>query len=483
MNNRMSLIKYAILAAGAVAVSVSTVVNAATVNNPSTAVPQVYGKNIANESVRSVVSPVATAVTLGAGEALNVDDSITFTLSGGATFAAIAAGDLTVAPNVAGATFALVAGGVGENFATYRVTTANTDAAAVLTLAATATHNDASVAANGSVTTTVTMKGFVGGSAIDLFGSPLVSLSEKLVPSFTAGLAPSPVTGTFDVATNFTQLTAATSSDGAAPFNSSNATVLTVTPNAATAVGNNTAGVPAAVPAVGKLLVKISGSMAGVQSITTTVNAVTTVTGATSATAVGGVPTGGTVANSFFIDAVNNEAYAILTGAFTAGTGEALNVFLNFDGTTVQQAKDYTAEVKYLGDANFSAHSIANNIAAASFGRNGSSFTSNSIGPLNKVTVTDRSGSIGTGGGDGAISVSGYAEDGTAVACSLTIPNLTANGSVAVQGQDIVNSCPGIKRIEGVVNSTSILVTNVKKSADGISTVPAVVTSGGTGAQ
>lgn len=463
----MKLIKKTLMAA-AVSASIASGAFAATVNNPSTAAVPTYGKTITNESVRTVITPVATAVTLGAAESLNVEDSVTFTLSSGATFAAIVAGDLTAAPNVAVATFALVAGGPGQNFVTYRVTANPTDVAAVLTLAATATHTDTLVPDNGNVQTTVNMSGLVGGVATSLFGSPLTSLSETLAPMQTAALT-ALIPGTFDVAAGFLQLTGGTSSSGAAPFLASNAATVTVTTNAAAAANNNAAGVPAAVPTLANTILTVSGSMAGVASIGVT-------GGVTSATATGGVPSAGTVVNVLDIDTVNNAAYGIATGA-----GPYVITF-NFDGTSVQEIKSYTADVTRTADAaGYAATTVSSSTTAFNFGRNGSSFASNSIGALNKLTVTDRSGAIGAGGADGAIDLSAFDASGAAVTCTgLSIANLPSNGTTTIPGSDITSACPGAKRVEGIVNSAAIIVTNVKKTADGATATPGLSASGST---
>lgn len=463
----MKLMKKTLLASAIATSMLSSGAFAATVNNPSTAATPTYGKAIVNETVRTTITPVATVVTLGAGESLSVDDSITFTLSGGATFAAVAAGDLTVAPNVGGAAFALVSGGVGENTVTFRVTNSATDVAAALTLAATATHNGSAVADNGNVQTTVDMKGFVGGSAISLFGSPLISLTENLVPMQTATIAA--VTGVFDVAAGFQQLTSATSSDGAAPFNSSNTATVTVTTNAAAVANQTTTGVPTAGPTPANTILTIKGPMTGVTSIGVT-------GGVTSSTATGGTPTAGTVANVLDIDLANNAAYGIATGA-----GPYVVTF-NFDETVVHEASAYTADVTRTADAaGYTATSVSTGTTAATFTRNGSSFTSNSVGPLNKLTVTDRSGAIGAGGADGAITISAFDAAGAAVTCTgLSIANLANNGTVTIEGSDLTSACSGAKRVEGIVNSTSIIVTNVKKTADGATATPALSASGGT---
>ncbi|MCF7980426.1 MAG: hypothetical protein K9K86_00470 [Pseudomonadales bacterium] len=464
----MNMIKKNLIAVSVAASIFAAGAEAATVNNPSTAVPAVYGKNIVNETVRTVITPVATTVVLGAGEALSVDDSVTFTLTGGATFAAIASGDLSVAPNVGGATFALVSGGAGQNFATYRVTNSATDTASTLTLAATATLNGATVANGGAIDVSVQMSGFVGGVATSLFGSPLVSLNTNLVPMMTANTNTLPtdqIAGVFDVAFGFTQLLAST---GGSFLNSTIGTINTAD-NAAATANQTTAGVPTAVPTPGNTLLTIHGPMTGVVSILAG-----TANGA-NADGTAAVPA---IAGGFKIDVANNVAYATTTAA-----GNHTVQFV-FDGTVAHEVSTYTADVTRTADAaGYSATTIATGLPMAAFTRNGSSFTSNSVGPLNRLSITDRSGGLGVNGADGAIAISAFDSAGNSVSCAgLSVPNLPNNGTVVVQGSDITNACTGVKRVEGVVNSTSILVTNVKTTADGATATPALSVSGGTAA-
>lgn len=444
----MKILHKSLVAAGiATAVFATGAAQAATVSTPSTAAVPAYGKTIVNESVRTVISPVATVVTLGAGEALSVDDSITFTLNNG-TFAAIASGDLTAAPNAGPAGFALVSGGAGSNFATYRVTTNPTNAAAVLTLAATATITGTAVADSGAINTTVQMSGFVGGASTSLFGSPLVSLTVQLAPTYTVAFTTG--AGIFDVATGFVTLT----TSAAAPSVSAAGTI-TPTVNAAAVANSTTAGIPAGVPTPANLLIALSGPMTGVSAITAA--------NANGSTALGGASTPA-VAGGFSIDTANNAAYG--TTIATAATP----ITITFDGTTTYDVSSYSAVVSMTADAGggYTANPSVATGTTHTFTRNGSAFATNSFGSLNKITITDRSGALGTGGADGAVGISAFAVDGTAVTCTgLTITNVPNNGTVTVEGAAVLAACPGAKRIEGIVNSTSIQTTNTKITADG----------------
>jgi len=415
-------------------------------------------KNIANESVRTIVTPTAIAVNLGATEALSINDSVTFTLGGGATFAAVASGDLTAVPNVAGAAFALAAGGTGFNFATYRVTTANTDMGTVLTLAATATHNDSAVAANGAATVTVDMKGFVGGIATSLFGTPLVSGGELMVPSFAAS-AVTPVVHTVDVTTGFLNFVSGVA-PAALSTTASRPAVFTVTPNPADAVNNNTAGVPAAVPASAQTLITIRGAgvtaMAGLLSITEDAAGATV----SSATATGGVPVGGTVANNFFIDTANNAAYAIVTTPHVAGAAETYNVTFNYNGTTAQEDASYNVSVDRLaGDVNFAAQAgVLANSPAATFARNGFSVTTTSVATTSasKLFIRDTSGILPVAGAKIRATVTTFnalTGASTTVGPVLLTQTLPNNGEVLLTPASILAN-PGFAAVPAATRAT-----------------------------
>jgi len=484
----MKILKKTLVAAGiATALFATGAAQAATISTPSTAAaPAPVGKTIVNEASRAIISPVATVVSFPVGEGLSIDDSITFTLSSG-TWAAIANADLTDT-NANATTYSLVEGGVGSASAKFRVGSENhaNGAPFTVTLAATATINGTAVAASGSINNTVQMSGFVGGVATSLFSSPLTSLTVKLAPMMTTAITAT-TSGTFDVASGYQQFlnTAANTSSLAAPFVASSTAAatqaaVTITANAATAAGSTTALIPAAVATPGSTILTITGPMTGLTSITESIAGEIT-----SSTSTGAAPTGGTVANAFFINTSADAAYAVFAaGNNNPGVADVLNLIWTFSSTVGHDISAYTLAVSRVADGSYAA-TIAGGGSVAAFSRNGSAFTSNSFGPLNKITVTDRSGSLGgTGAADGAISLNAWDTAGASVTCTgLTIPNLTSNGTVTIQGADVITACPGTKRVDGNVNSNAILVTNVKITADGATATPALSSGGVTAAQ
>lgn len=449
----MKLLKKTLVAAGiATAVFATGAAQAATINNPSTALAPAAGKAVTNESVLTVITPADTIVTLGAGESLSVDDSVTFTLNAG-TFGTIAGGNLTAVP-ANGETYALVSGGAGSNSATYRVTGAASAAAAVLTLSG-HTITGTGVAANSSILVTVDMSGFVGGAATALYGTPITQINTSLVPAMAAVVTAAGAAGVFDVANGFTALTAGTGNTVAGVSTFNGVADVTTTASAAAVVGNNTAGVPAGVPDPAATLIAISGPMNGVAGIDSPN------TNATNALGVLAAPP----ATGFGINVGSNMAWGT-----QIGTG-ATAITISFDGTTSYDVSSYSAKVLRLPDVanGYGANANIGSGSLFSFTRNGTAFTSNSVGALNKLTITDRSGGLGGTGADGGIAISAFDAAGNAVTCGagLVIPNVPNNGTVTVQGADIQDNCPGAKRIEGIVNSTNIYVSNTKKTEDG----------------
>jgi hypothetical protein len=449
---KMNLLKKTLVAAGvATAVLATGAAQAATVNNPTVSaagvVNTVASKFVANESVKTVLDLPTITLSLGATETLSVDDSVTFTLNTG-VFASVG----TVASTLTGG-LSLISGGVKSNTAVYRVTTAASGPAADITMTG-ASVTGTLIATNSPVTTSVAMSGFVGGAAQSLFSSPVTTYSMQLVPVMSATIVGA--AGTFDVAAGFSALTTGTGTTSATTgvSTTTGAAVITTTAGVGSTVGANTTGIPATVPAPSSTLVTISGPMTGVSAI---------IDGNILATSAAGVPTAGATAGTFTIDTANNTA----TGTQIA-TG-AGSLTMSFAGTMAYDASAYTATVSRLADgAAYAANASIGSGTLFAFTQNGSAFITTSFGSMNKLTVTDRSGALGGAGADGGIAISAYGADGAAVTCTgLTIANLPNNGTTTIQGADVTAACAGAKRIEGIVNSSSILVTNTKIAADG----------------
>ena len=451
----MKLLKKTLVAAGiATAVFATGAAQAAIINNPSTALAPAAGNTVTNESVLTVITPANTIVQLEAGESLSIDDSVTFTLSAG-TFGTLVGGNLT-ATGIAGETYALVSGGAGSNSATFRVTGAASEAGATLTLSG-HTITGTGLAANSTILVTVDMSGFVGGAATALYGTPITQINTQLEPAMAAVVTAAGTAGVFDVASGFSTLTAATGTIAGVLSTLDSIATVTTTASLAAVANNNAAGFPIGAPDPSATLIAISGPMNGVDSINSA---------GTNATNIAGVNTTNPASLGFGINVASNTAFGtqIATGAS--------NIEITFDGTTAYDVSGYSAVVARLPDVagGYGANANIGGGSLFSFTRNGTAFASNSVGRLSTLTITDRSNNLGAGGANGGIAITAYDQAGNMVACGagLVIDNLPGNGTVTIQGADIVDNCPGVKRVDGVVNSTSIYVTNTKKSSTGL---------------
>ncbi len=454
----MKLLKKTLVAAGiATAVFATGAAQAATINNPSTALAPAAGNTVTNESVLTVITPANTVVTLGAGESLSIDDSVTFTLSAGA-FGTLVGGNLASAGGIGpgGETYALVSGGAGSNSATFRVTGAASNSGATLTLSG-HTITGTGLAANSTILVTVDMSGFVGGAATALYGTPITQINTQLEPAMAAVVTAAGTAGVFDVASGFSTLTAATGTIAGVLSTLDSIATVTTTASLAAVANNNAAGFPIGAPDPSATLIAISGPMNGVDSINSA---------GTNATNIAGVNTTTPASLGFGINVASNTAFGtqIATGLS--------NIEITFDGTTAYDVSGYSAVVARLPDVagGYGANANIGGGSLFSFTRNGTAFASNSVGRLSTLTITDRSNNLGAGGANGGIAITAYDQAGNMVACGagLVIDNLPGNGTVTIQGADIVDNCPGVKRVDGVVNSTSIYVTNTKKSSTGL---------------
>ncbi len=110
-------------------------------------------------------------------------------------------------------------------------------------------------------------------------------------------------------------------------------------------------------------------------------------------------------------------------------------------------------------------------------------FITNSVGPRNSIKVTDRSGALAAAGA--SITVRAWDTDGNALAESDGAPplKLFSNGTTTIPGPDLAARFPvgSPMSYEFTVNSSKVVVTNVKSSSDGSINIPYVFTSGTTG--
>jgi len=209
-------------------------------------------------------------------------------------------------------------------------------------------------------------------------------------------------------------------------------------------------------------------------------------TGITTIAVTGGTCTGtdstGTAAgtaNFFLLDTAKTNAYCKNTAALAPITNLALAPTFTLDGSTAQSARGFTASAAVLVDGTkWNAHSALASTALYSITRNGSSFVTNSVGALNTIKITDRSGSLTTAG---AITITAWDADGNSIPASSSAPALTLarNATTSITGTDLAARFPTgtPMKYEFAVESSNIVATSRKISTDGTVTTVTVFTT------
>lgn len=314
----------------------------------------------ADSTQLAAVAAQANAVyTQIAGEAFAANDTITITLSGGATFSGTAVtlqsdcatvdlggGVNTAAPPLSG-------GQAGDTTATWRVVDPTGSAAGdTLTLNAVATIFDVTGVTNGAdvdlVMTMATVAGLPIGTARS-FEAQAGNYVFSGIPAETV---------TLTTASNIADVAATTGAFTKFTGDTLNgtATVLSFKNDAGAAT------IPNIAVAANKVLFTLTGDFTGIDQVTC---AAGTCTGSSSA----GSIVGGT-ANEFLIG--TGVAYAVNTAAVAAGATIALAPTFILDGTTAQSARSFTAKVASLGDTgNWTAHVAMDTASIYSITKNG----------------------------------------------------------------------------------------------------------------
>ena len=427
--------------------------------------------------------------TLGAGEVIQSGTVLELTLSGGARWLS---GGARLCDNADGdgdgncdalpiSYFAPPEG--MENVSEFLVSGEIAGGTVIRLLNMTDTIDASRVPAGGRVTLTANLLTEVLNRTRSIYSTPLTYRLLQLESLYQDATLVPPAPGVFDVTTGYVELTGASASMSGEAMVS-----LNISDAAPVAVGAR------------RVLFTLAGDMsAGVVSSISG-------TSLTSTNAAGAVPTaaaGGTVANSFMIDRAAGMAYAASANELAAGAPLNSTIQITFntrdeavtddDGMVTTPAGGAKSAGSYLltvagtpqgsgSNRVYSASSILTARPALSFIRNGSSFVSNTLGPLNMVNITDRSGSLTGVSPSGDVSITAYNPEGSPVPCAPLDLRLPNNGTLTIPGADIIAACPGAKRIEGFVNSTSILSTNIKQTENGATSSSNLSATGATAA-
>lgn len=401
-------------------------------------------------------NPIYT-VSQGEAGALVVGGFVTLKLTGGAVFTATTMGAPAFGTTATGAALAFADGGTaGYSYAKFVVTGSNVPSGATITFT-TSTAGSINVAA-------VTNNVNVDANVSIANPSNVVYTTDK---SLFADQNTYPFTGQnlFTIANNnngvFTDTADVLATTG--PFTKFVNNTLTGTQ---TVFSTTTPAIAAAatIPSVKinkkKILVTLAGDFNGISKVVCE-----NYTGSDSS----GNPTGSV--GLFSISADKKYAYAVYNLDYLGGGVVALNLNPRFyiDGTTTQVSRSFTLQLENLEDAPVWVATVWQ-AAQTDYKivRNGMSFSTNSLGPLNTIKISDKSGNVTVGGAK--VIITAYDENGAKLSEVAGAPTLLVQNYQTLQltGDVIAARFAGTPLLYDVaVASTNAMVTNVKKTAEG----------------
>lgn len=429
----------------------------------------------------AVPAAVASVFTTATGEGLAINDTITINLTGGATFNGgltlqctapanvnLGAGDGIASPPLSGGT-------AGSTSATWRLLSAAATGSALTfnSNAAAGIFNVTNVGSTGTVDLTINMLTSTGTQ----IGTPNKALSTAGATTANTYLFLGKYGITVDdgsvagLKTDTADVRALTG-----PYTKflNNAVMGTANKLQLT---NNSDGT--SVPLnkdvdAKKALVTLVGDFSGISKITGT--------GITGSSSTGS--TTGALPGEFLINAEKTAAYAVNTAAFGPINGVLADIAPTFyiNGTTTQNARVFTVQVQtleqgtvwlpyiYLGPKTF--YTIA---------RNGVSFVANSIGPLNNIKISDKSGNQPALGGK--VNVVAWDSAGVQLPNAAGVLDilLKSNETIELTGAVLAARFVGTPmKYEVSIESTSAMISNVKNTPAGFGST--VYTNGANGA-
>ncbi len=412
---------------------------------------------------------INVAYSFAAGEALRTNDVVTVNITGGcATWAATPViGGSQVAGN-----FSLLNSPVGTAEAKWTLVNRVDNAAAgevffVNSSAAGLFNISACTAAGSYVDLTLTlMRGstnLINASSLAAATSSMNLFASGGTTTLPLTVAVTPASAIADVAASsgaFKRFTSASTST------LSQAVTMTITPNLTTTTWPTSTG--GAVFTARKVVVGVLGSSTGaLNGLTVTVP--TTVAGTwTGCDSDGTAGTGTVTAGTFKKATGSTNAYITNVANLIQNPALALTTTFTVDDSTAQTARSFNLEVRQLADTDWAAWTPLASTAMLTITRNGSSFTSNSIGSINTLKITDRSGAIATAGIP--INITAYDAAGAVMTplSTATAFTLQPNATTSILGSTLIaNYSAAPIRYEFSVESASIVVTSVKNNADG----------------
>lgn len=408
-------------------------------------------------STNTTGSPVYHVYEGEAG-ALKTGGFVTLKLTGGAVFTSTSMGNPTVASGTSGiptvGTLAFADGGTaGYSYAKFVVTGSDIPSGAKITFntATTSCLNVAAVVNNVNVDANVSIL----NSSNTLFTTERSLNTDIAGYLFTGQNLFTIANGNNAVTSDYADVLATSG-----PFTKfiNNTLTGTGTTLTSTTPTIGAASVPATAINKKKILVTLSGDFNGISKITNT-----DFTGCDST----GNPTG--TLGLFSISADKTKAYAVYNQDYTGAAGLTISPKFYIDGTTTQAVRAFTAQFENLDDPpNYVATVWQTAQTNYKILRNGVSFSANSLGPLNTVKITDKSGNVTTGGAK--VIITAYDTDGAKLAEVAGAPVLLVQNFATLQltGDVIAARFTGTPMLyEFAVASTNAIITNVKKTAEG----------------
>jgi len=427
----------------------------------------------ASATLAAVSADAGYCYTLGTGQQLVTNDTVTLTLTNGATWAAAPTMVRAFAQAGSWGTLNQVGDPTGQSVANFKIEGIFIVTEGLNLTAATKYYNVQGVTATADLIIGATQTSAGGLTIINndsLYTASTKYLFTKGTSNFTTAYTAQSCVADVSATTGaYTLFTGAATTNTACTGGA--ALALSVT----TLADTNIAPVGKAL-AANSVLYTLAGDFTGVTSVTGV-----GITPSDSA----GTGTGGT-ALTFGINAGKTAAYATNTAAITANAPAAVDTvpLFTINGTSSQTARVFTAAINKLAEANvWSAGAVLSPTTLFSITRNGSFFVSNSIGSINSIKITDRSAALPTAGG--AIIVTAWDAGGTALTEVSGAPSLTIlnNGTTTISGTDLAARFTGTAmKYEFAVESSNIVATSVKTNSDGSKSSTVYQSSGSGGA-
>ena len=403
----------------------------------------------------SASSDGVVTYALEAGQALNTGAFVTITLTGGAVFGSVKP-LITHNAGAASATLAYLSGGAaGETSIKYTLTAGSLATPSTISFNATTAGNINvfGVGLNSNVDYAISLDNSAGGS---LLANRTMKAAGKDYAFTGVNLV--------NITTHTPQFNTADVLAASGPYTKFTGNSMTGTP-VVLSYTMPTAGIPSAYLGAKKLLVSLEGDFTGISKVTLDATAGGVNMTGCSAT---GVTTGG-VAGEFLI--TGGKAYATNLIAFTGAVAVAANFAPTFyiDGTTTQTARTFYVKVENLQDGGtYNANTWLSTVQSYQIKRNGVNFSANSLGALNNIKISDKSGNVPTGGAN--IIISAYDAAGVKLAEVAGAPalKLLNNQTLEFTGDVIAARFVGTPmRYDFFIGSTTAVITNVKKTVEG----------------